>query len=67
MNPEVKAWVALAESDYGVAQADLDVLEPGAVIWRYPGLLATASNAKQSLDACVRVRAVILARLQGAR
>jgi hypothetical protein len=45
-------------------QSDLDILEPGAVMYRYPGIRATPANAEAALRACDRIRALALPLLQ---
>jgi HEPN domain-containing protein len=40
--------------------ADLALLQPGAVLVRYPGWTAKAQDAEDYYDACQRLRALIL-------
>lgn len=44
-------------------QADLDQLEPGSVVHRYPGAFPSAKDATDALAACTRLRSDLLALL----
>ena len=44
---------------------DLDLLQPGAVEYRYPGDQPDMDDARVVLDACRRVRTILLAMLEG--
>ena len=57
MNDEITGWIHKAEADY---QAALDQF--GTDI-RYPGVSASAQDARQAFDALKQVRAFVRARL----
>jgi HEPN domain-containing protein len=56
----VAALAVSAEPRWMTAQADLLTLQPGAILFRYPGAHASAQDASDFVAACTRVRASLL-------